>query len=128
MENKNMEDILSEFDKIKTKMDKAMSDDIVIYETKESRDEKSYVDIATGIAKLVEEKQKAYGNSFENATKIFEILFPNGIKKEQYQNILVIARILDKLNRIATNEKAFGESPWRDITGYSLLMNKLVGK
>lgn len=130
MENKNMEEILSEFGKITEKMDKEINaiDDEIIYETKRKENKKakkSYIDIAISIAKLVEEKQKAYGNSFERATRIFEILYPDGIKIEQYQNVLVVARILDKLSRIATDEKAFGENPWEDIAGYSILMNKI---
>jgi sulfate transport system permease protein len=43
------------------------------------------------------------------------------IKLEQYDDMLCIVRIIDKLFRIATAKDAFGESPYGDITGYGLL-------
>lgn len=79
------------------------------------------VETATQIGNLVLEKNKAYGNSFEESGKILQILFPHGIEPSQYQDLLTVVRIIDKLFRIATNKKAFSEDPWRDIAGYSLL-------
>jgi len=35
--------------------------------------------------------------------------------------MLAMIRVIDKLFRIATKKDAFGESPWRDICGYSIL-------
>ena len=35
--------------------------------------------------------------------------------------MLTITRIIDKLFRIANRKDAFGESPYRDLTGYGLL-------
>lgn len=80
-----------------------------------------YLDIATEIAELVVEKQKAYGDSFGKAGDILKILYPNGISKNQYDDNLTITRIIDKLFRIATSKDAFNESPYRDIIGYCLL-------
>lgn len=73
------------------------------------------------MGKLVEEKQQAYGDSFGKSGECLRQMYPNGIKPEQYDDLLTIARILDKLFRIATDPKAFGECPWTDIAGYSLL-------
>lgn len=80
-----------------------------------------FEEIATKIGKLVDEKNQAYGNSFSESHKILSILYPNGIQPEQYTDALAIIRVIDKLFRIATDRDAFGESPWKDIAGYSIL-------
>tara|TARA_Y100000296_G_C5119924_1_gene229825 strand:- start:407 stop:706 length:300 start_codon:yes stop_codon:yes gene_type:complete len=77
--------------------------------------------IAIEIGKLVEEKNVAYGSSFLKSEKILKILYPNGIKPEQYKDMLAITRIIDKLFRIATQKDAFGENPFKDIAGYGIL-------
>jgi len=84
----------------------------------------TFEEIGILLGKLVEEKNKAYGNSFEYSCKILEVLFPNGIQKEQYRDLLAITRVIDKLFRIATNKDSFGENPWMDIGGYSILSIK----
>ena len=69
----------------------------------------------------MQQKNEAYGNSFGESCKILEVLFPDGVKPEQYGDLLAITRVIDKLFRLATKKDAFGESPWRDICGYALL-------
>ncbi len=81
----------------------------------------SFQQIGLDIGSLVTEKNKAYGDSFNQSKKILEILYPNGVTNDQYQDMLTIIRIIDKLFRIATDKDAFGESPWDDIAGYSIL-------
>jgi len=78
-------------------------------------------DISANQADLVVEKNKAYGDSFSKAGDILKILYPEGVGPEQYQDLLTMIRVIDKQFRIATRKDAFGESPWRDINGYSLL-------
>jgi hypothetical protein len=80
-----------------------------------------YEKIGQEIGKLVDEKNAAYGSSFSESQKILSVLYPNGIKPEQYIDALAITRVVDKLFRIATKKDAFGESPWRDIAGYAIL-------
>lgn len=80
-----------------------------------------YQQTAEEIGNLVSEKNKAYGNSFEDSHKILEVLYPNGIAPHQFRDALGIIRVIDKLFRIATDKDAFGESPWRDIAGYGIL-------
>ena len=82
---------------------------------------KDYIGIAKDIGSLVKEKQEAYGDSFSKSEKIINILYPNGVKPENYRDLLTVTRIIDKLFRIATRKNAFGESPYRDIAGYALL-------
>lgn len=82
---------------------------------------KTYEKIATEVGKLVDIKNAAYGDSFSESDKIISILYPNGIKPDQYMDALAITRVIDKLFRIATKKNAFGESPWKDIAGYAIL-------
>ncbi len=80
-----------------------------------------YEKIGTDIGRLVQEKNEAYGDSFGQASKILEVLYPSGIKPDQYRDALAITRVIDKLFRLANKKDAFGESPWRDICGYAIL-------
>ena len=80
-----------------------------------------YEETAEEIGKLVAEKNRAYGSSFAESYKVLQILYPLGIKPDQYTDALAIIRVLDKLFRIATDKDALGESPWRDIAGYGIL-------
>ena len=84
-----------------------------------------YEALASAIGQLLNEKQAAYGNAFGNMEEVFNILYPNGIEPYQYEDILTIARIMDKIFRIAnlpkTKKDLMGEEPWKDIAGYALL-------
>jgi len=72
------------------------------------------------IGRLVDRKQREYGDSWGAAADILRVLFPNGIKPEQYHVVLGIARVIDKLKRIANGNKG-EEDAWLDIAGYGLL-------
>ena len=80
-----------------------------------------FEEIGKTIGSLVEEKNIAYGDSFARSQEIIKILYPDGVKPEQYIDVLAITSVIDKLFRIATKKDAFGESPWKDICGYSIL-------
>jgi hypothetical protein len=80
-----------------------------------------YERLARDVGQLVDEKQAAYGDSFGAAPAFLRLLWPDGVGPDQYDDLLTIVRIFDKLKRIATNKDAFGESPYRDIGGYALL-------
>ena len=82
---------------------------------------KDYKNIGLNIGKLVQDKNKAYGDSFGRACEILKVLYPDGIKPEQYRDALAITRVIDKLFRLANKKDAFGESPWKDICGYAML-------
>jgi hypothetical protein len=77
--------------------------------------------IGTNIGKLVDQKNAAYGSSFKKSEQILKVLYPEGIKPEQYGDMLAITRIVDKLFRIATKKDALGENPFKDIAGYGIL-------
>lgn len=80
-----------------------------------------YHNKAVKLAKLVTEKQAAYGDAFGKMSNILTMLYPEGIKPNQYRDLLTIVRTMDKIFRIATKKDAFGESPWDDVLGYALL-------
>lgn len=84
------------------------------------RDSK-YNDLALSISALLEDKQAAYGDSHGKSGKIMEVLYPDGIPASKVSDALTLARVIDKMFRIATDKDAFGEDPWRDIAGYAML-------
>jgi len=80
-----------------------------------------YEKLGKELGKLVADKQKNYGDSFGKSGNVLRELYPNGIAVSQYNDVLTIARIVDKLFRIATNKEAYGENPYKDLCGYALL-------
>lgn len=82
---------------------------------------KIYEEEGQKIGKLVDEKNHAYGDSFRLSGNILKIIYPKGLKPEQYDDMLAIIRVFDKIFRIATDRDAFGEDPWADIAGYAIL-------
>lgn len=80
-----------------------------------------YQDLAKRIGQIVDDKNRHYGNSFAQAGDFLRLLYPQGIKPEQYDDMLCIVRIFDKIKRIATSKNAYGESPFADLVGYGLL-------
>lgn len=90
----------------------------------ETPTEGKYKLIGETIGKLVDEKNKAYGDSFNKSSEFLKILYPNGVNAEQYSDLLGIIRVFDKLMRIATDKDALGENPWNDIVGYGILRSE----
>ena len=85
---------------------------------------KSFNDLAKGIADLVTEKEKAYGSAFDKAGDFLRVLYPNGIKPDQYKDMLCIIRVFDKLMRIATSYEGTEEKKvdaYSDLAGYGFL-------
>ena len=76
--------------------------------------------LARELGALLARKNGAYGQSFR-AGAFLRLLFPAGIRPEQYDDAFLLARIFDKCRRVATRKGAFGESPYLDIAGYGLL-------
>lgn len=80
-----------------------------------------FEDVGARIGRLVEVKNKAYGSAFAKSGDILKILYPDGVAPEGYVHMLLVVRIIDKMFRIANDPRAFGESPFQDITGYGIL-------
>ena len=72
------------------------------------------------IGALVDVKNQQYGDSANKTGQILAILYPGGVKPEQYHDMMLITRILDKLNRIANGNQG-EENAWQDLAGYGLL-------
>lgn len=89
--------------------------------TKKIETTSEYAKLALRVARIVEEKQLAYGDSFGKCGGFLKLLYPDGIPVEKYTDALCVVRIFDKLMRIATDKDALGESPYADILGYALL-------
>jgi len=81
----------------------------------------SYTKTAEEIGELVEKKNEAYGNSFAKSEEMLKILYPDGIPEDSYEDVLLLARIFDKMMRIANRKEAFDEDPYKDIAGYGIL-------
>ena len=79
-----------------------------------------YEALGKAIGALVDVKNSQYGDAFHQTGRILAILYPEGVAPEQYDDMLAVVRILDKLFRIA-NGKQGNEDPWQDIAGYGLL-------
>lgn len=80
----------------------------------------TYEEKGRQVGALVDKKNKQYGDSFAKSGGILAILYPNGVKPEQYRDMLGVTRVLDKLFRIANGDQG-EESAWSDISGYGLL-------
>lgn len=80
----------------------------------------AYVEKAREIGELVERKQKEYGDSWGKAGRILEILYPDGVRPDQYHTFLGITRVIDKLCRLANGNQG-EENAWEDLAGYGLL-------
>ncbi len=81
----------------------------------------SFLGRAKIVGELVDKKNAAYGDSFARSGDVLKAFYPDGVQPHQLQDMLTITRVVDKLFRVATKKDAFGESPWQDICGYSLL-------
>src|SRR4029077_1447387 len=73
---------------------------------------------AEELGRTVAEKNAAYGSAFAKSGDFLKLLYPDGIRPEQYTDMLLLVRIFDKQMRIATHKDALGETPFRDIAGY----------
>lgn len=65
-----------------------------------------YEPVARAIGQLVDEKNKAYGDAFNKSGDFLKLLYPDGIKPEQYGDMLALVRVFDKQMRIATAKEA----------------------
>lgn len=80
-----------------------------------------YKKLARYVGVEVDKKNKMYGDAFNEAGEFLKLLYPKGCSLEQYNDMLCLVRIFDKMKRIATDRDALGESPYQDIAGYALL-------
>lgn len=121
-EEKDLDDLIDKCSKGTAEVQGALLDLVgTTPKSEASPSSPSYEQLGIEVGELVGQKNRAYGDSFNKTGDFLKLLYPNGIKPEQYTDALCIVRIYDKLMRIATNKDALGESPYRDIAGYALL-------
>ena len=100
-------------------------DDTVEYATKaySAKPASGFVGIGEEIGNLLDEKAKAYKDSYGAVENKLSKLWPDGIPRGSYKDLLFVIRITEKLARIAANpdRDPGGESPWADIAGYAIL-------
>jgi len=92
--------------------------------------------IGREIGELVEVKNRQYGDAFSQSCRVLSVLFPDGVRPDQYRALLAITRVIDKLFRLATGKdhnaghapcpacnRPF-ESPGMDLAGYGILIEE----
>lgn len=87
--------------------------------------------IATELGQFTDMKNKQYGSSVDATYEMMKALMERykneddsyTIPQSLLQHILLQVRMMDKINRIFNNPSGKGdsESPYRDLTGYSLI-------
>lgn len=66
------------------------------------------------------EKAEKYGEAFENCGDFLRLVFPEDVQPKDYEKLLYVTRVYDKLCRIAKGAES-EENPVKDILGYSML-------
>jgi len=70
-------------------------------------------------------KNRKYGDAVRKTIEILKVLYPEGIRPDQYSDLLLLVRVQDKMVRIASytpeRREKDDESPWADVRGYGLL-------
>lgn len=82
----------------------------------------NYTEIGRAIGKLVDDKNRIYGDAFSKTGDFLKILYPNGIEVKDYNNVLALARVFDKIMRVANGNQG-NENAWNDLAGYGILMS-----
>lgn len=104
----------------KGKTTQQAAEEFLIKRQNKSNDSNTYEGNALEIARIVKEKQKQYGNSFNKAGMYLKLLYPDGVKPDQYNEMLALVRDFDKSMRIANGNQG-NEDAWSDKAGYALL-------
>lgn len=84
------------------------------------RNNDKYKKLGEKIGSLVDEKNQAYSNSYNETGQILKLLYPNGIMTENYKDMIVLIRMIDKMKRLATSKEAFKENPYKDLIGLTI--------
>ncbi|GEM_PF-1708955 len=92
--------------------------------TSDKKESLTFEDIGRKTGQVVAKKNEKYGDAFAKSGDILRIFYPDGVRPDQYDDMLAMTRVIDKQFRIATDKDAFGENPWVDITGYGILAQK----
>ena len=73
-------------------------------------------------AVIINEKKEAeYGNSYMKVANMLEILYPNGISIDNFNDFLSISKILEKIARLSSDGNVNNLDIYRDVAGYALI-------
>lgn len=71
------------------------------------------------------DKNAKYGDAIRKVAAKLKVDYPDGVRPDQFEDMLLWVRTQDKLSRIASyteqKRKDDPESPWADISGYGQL-------
>lgn len=79
-----------------------------------------YEELGRQIGALVERKQIEYGDAVSVTADVLKVLYPDGVDVEDFRDLLLVTRVVDKLCRVANGNQG-EENAWQDIAGYGLL-------
>jgi hypothetical protein len=77
--------------------------------------------ICTSLAVTLTEKNAKYGNSFAVTGDFLRLLWPSGCKPEDFDRVMLCARMFDKMKRLAAAVDGDDEDPLLDLAGYAVL-------
>jgi dihydrofolate reductase len=81
--------------------------------------------IATMLGRMVDEKNRQYGGSYQETETVLKLLWPDGIPTTSYPDFLCIMRIWDKMKRIGASkgqDDLGGEDARKDLLGIAIRM------
>lgn len=79
--------------------------------------------IASELGKMVDEKNRQYGGSYQETETILKLLYPQGIPTDSYADFLCIMRLWDKMKRIGASggkQDLGGEDARKDLLGIAI--------
>jgi hypothetical protein len=76
--------------------------------------ELTFQKLGSELGAFIDDRQVRYGNSFAKCGEFLKLLYPDGVRPEQYTDMLAIVRIFDKQMRLATgkNDEGYGLLGW----------------
>lgn len=77
--------------------------------------------VASELADTLTEKNARYGNSFAVTGNFLRLLWPDGCKPEDFDRVMLCARMFDKMKRLAAAQSGDDEDPLLDLAGYAVL-------
>lgn len=81
--------------------------------------------IASSLGRMVDEKNRQYGGSYQETETILRLLYPGGIPANSYADFLCIMRLWDKMKRIGASRgdaDLGGEDARKDLLGIAIRM------
>jgi hypothetical protein len=88
---------------------------------KKSPEGVEFSEIADELATMLAVKNRKYGDSYAKMAHVLPLFYPNGVPADGLLDAVFILRIVDKLMRIASDQRDDEEDPLLDLCGYGIL-------